>query len=108
MTTTLFVQYIGFVARPGAREYTFSVKNGADKAREFQFTIPDEAFLSNRVRYQDAPDICSHRLHSELAGAANHPEETHYIITDAEIDDYRDAHTPKAKPSWQKSRPAEQ
>lgn len=104
MTTTLHVQYVGFVSKPRVREYTFSVKEGANKAREFQFTISNDVFLSNRARYQDAPDICSHRLHLELAGTANHPEKTHYTITDAEIDDYRTAHAPKAKPSWQKFR----
>lgn len=108
MTNTLYVQYVGFVSKPRVREYTFNVKEGADKFREFQFTISNDAFLSNRARYQDAPDICSHRLHFELAGASNHPEKTHYTITDTEIDDYRTAHTPKAKPSWQKYRPAEQ
>jgi len=106
MTNTLFVQYVGFVAKPRVREYTFNVKNGADKAREFQITISNEAFLSNRVRYQDAPDICSQRLQCELASASNHPAETRFTITDAEIDDYRTAHSPKAKPSWQKFRPA--
>jgi hypothetical protein len=108
VTNTLYVQYVGFVSKPRVREYTFSVKEGGDQAREFQFTISNEAFLSNRARYQDAPDICSQRLHVELAGASNHPEKTHYTITDAEIDDYRTAHTPKAKPSWQKYRPSEQ
>ena len=108
MSNALYVQYVGFVAGTDTREYTFSVKNGSDKAREFQLTIPNEAFLSNRVRFQDAPDICSQRLRCELATSANQPVETRFTITDAEIDQYRVAHTPKPQPAWQKSRPEDE
>lgn len=100
MITAINVAYVGFIAKPKVREYTFVVKEGAEKPREFQLSIPNEAFLSRRARYQDAPDICSHRLQSELAGSANHPAKTHYSITDDELEQYRVAHSPKPRPSW--------
>ena len=48
-----------------------------------------------RVRFQDAPGICSQRLQRELAAAANHPQETRYHITAAELAEYRAAHAPR-------------
>jgi hypothetical protein len=94
------VQYLGFEAKLLAREYTFQVRE-AGAEREFTLNIANEAFLSHRVRYQDAPDICAQRLQAELAAHANHPPETQYVITSAELDAYRKsrAETPSRYPS---------
>lgn len=92
----VLVQYLGFESRGTLREYRFTViEKDTHLAREFTFTIENEAFASHRVRYQDAPSICSLRLHTELAAFANQPAETHYRITGAELDTYREAHSPK-------------
>ena len=96
MSDTILVQYVGFEARALVREYTFQVRHAMDELREFTLTIANEAFDSHRVRYQDAPDVCSLKLQRELATYANHPPKTHFRITDAELDDYRSAHTSKA------------
>ena len=95
MSGNILVQYVGFEAKPLVREYTFSVRE-AGEPREFTLTITNEAFDSHRVRYQDAPGICSLKLHGELATHANHPPKTHYRITDAELDHYRESCLPKA------------
>jgi hypothetical protein len=50
------------------------------------------------VRYQDAPDICSLRLHREFATRSDHLPSARFSITDAELADYMEAHTPKTKP----------
>jgi hypothetical protein len=96
---TLIVQYVGFKAKPIVREYSFVVRDADTEAREFTFTISNAAFDSHRVRYQDAPDICSIRLRRELAGSLNHPQATHYPISESELDDYRDSHFSKSKKS---------
>lgn len=62
---------------------------------EYALTIANEAFEAHRARYQDGPDICSLRLHRELAANANHPPTTHFCVTDAELADYGDARRPK-------------
>jgi hypothetical protein len=96
MTNNILVQYVGFESKAAVREYTFTViPKDTHEPREFTFTIENEAFASHRVRYQDAPSICSLKLHSELAAFANYPAETHYQITGAELDSYREAHSPK-------------
>jgi len=95
----IIVQYLGFQAKSLSREYTFNVRGGGED-RAFTLAIANEAFVSHRARYQDAPGICSERLQAELAAHANHPLETQYIITSAELDTFRELRAPKgaAKP----------
>jgi hypothetical protein len=96
MSESLIVQYLGFQATLLAREYTFKVRE-AGVEREFTLNIPNEAFLSHRANYQDAPGICSQRLQAELAAHANHPPETRYDITPDELESYRSSR--KEKPT---------
>ena len=88
MKETIIVQYAGFRVSSLGREYSFSVRESGGKPREYTLTIGNAAFDSRRVRYQDAPDICSLRLHQELAISTNHPVANHFGITDAELDAY--------------------
>jgi hypothetical protein len=81
--------------RPLARAYTFTVRKPKSEPREFTLTISNAAFDGRRARFQDAPDICSLRLRRELAADANHPPNTHFQITDEELDAYRGQHSPK-------------
>jgi hypothetical protein len=89
------VQFVGFEVKELVREYTFTVREPSSDLREFTLTIPNEAFNKRRVRYQDAPDVCSLKLRRELATYANHPPDTQYGITDAELEDYRSTHAPR-------------
>lgn len=97
MSDGIIVQYVGFKPNLLAREYRFSVRE-AGEDREFSVNIANEAFVSHRVRYQDAPDICSQKLQAELAAHANHPPETSYVITSAELDAYRHSRSEKPRP----------
>ena len=96
MVQSVIVQYSGFKLKPIVREYCFLVRDVSSEPREFTFTIPNEAFQSDRVRDQDAPNICSIKLHREMAAYANHPPQTHYRISEVELDEYRGSHAPKA------------
>jgi len=89
------IEFIGFEAKALVREYVFTVRESAGDAREFTLTIVNEAFQHQRVRYQDAPDVCSVKLRRELELFANHPPTTHYRISDADLDEYRSAHAPR-------------
>lgn len=99
MSNTLIVQFVGYEVRPLAREYTFTVREDKVEPREFTLAIASAAFDCHRARFQDAPDICSLRLRRELAADANHPANTHFQITDEEMDDYRGRHAPKPSQS---------
>lgn len=98
------VEYNGFQNRPMGREYAFTVHKQAREDTHYTVTISNEAFLSRHARYQDAPEICSQRLHRELDAQANHPSATSFCITEADLDDYRDAHKPKSKNGFSKRR----
>lgn len=98
MSDGAIVQYRGFEVKLLVREYTFNVRE-AGSEREFTLSIENEAFVSHRVRYQDAPSICSERLNAELLAHANHPPESQFAISSAELDTYRVARTPKIPPS---------
>jgi len=73
MSDNVVVQFVGFEAKALVREYNFYVRQASSETREFTLTIVNEAFNSRRVRYQDAPEICSLRLHRELATYSNRP-----------------------------------
>lgn len=99
MTDVVVFQYVGFETKGSDREYTFTLRRSGGKSAEYFVAIANAAFLAHRVRYQDAPDICSLRLHREFATKTTHPPSTRFCITDAELADYRDAHVPKSRPS---------
>jgi len=90
------VQYVGFAAKPKAREYTLRVRLATADPRDFTLAIANEAFLSHRVRYQDAPDICFLKLQRELAALDGGLPDAYLSISDAELEEYRVAHAPKA------------
>jgi hypothetical protein len=106
MTENINVQYVGFEAKARVREYNFLVRQASNETSEFTLSILNEAFSSRRVRYQDAPDICSLKLRRELATFSNHPPQTHYRISETELDDYRNSHAPKASGFPYKPKPA--
>jgi len=95
VSNEILVQFGGFKAKDSVREYTFTVREQAIEPREFTLTIANEAFDKHRLRFQDAPDLCSLRLRRELATTANRPPKTHFNITDADLEDYRGAHAPR-------------
>ena len=101
------MQYVGFESKDQGREYSFQVRYAVEGIRDFTLTIPNEAFDSHRVRYQDAPDVCALKLRRELAANANHPSKTNFPITDTELEDYRLAHASKPSKSPYAPKPQE-
>jgi hypothetical protein len=107
MSDSVSVQFVGFEANALVREYSFLVRQALNETSEFTLTILNEAFNSRRVRYQDAPEICSLRLHRELATYSNRRPQTHYRISEIDLDEYRNAHAPKASSNTYKPKPAQ-
>ena len=99
MGDAVVLRYVGFENKGAVREYAFTLRGSDGASSEYFVTIANDAFVAHRVRYQDAPDICSLRLHRELATRTDLPPSTRFSVTDAELADYKDAHTPKSKPS---------
>ena len=99
------VQYVGFKAKPIVREYSFLVRESSIEPHEITFTILNEAFTSRRLSFQDAPDICSLKLHRELADSANNSLKTHYRISETELANYHESHSPKAAKGFYPRKP---
>jgi hypothetical protein len=102
MADPILVEYIGFQVNALVREYTFAVREKATEPLHYTLTIANEAFVSHRARYQDAPEICSLKLHRELDAHANHPPATSFCITDTELAVYQEARRPKPDRSFHK------
>jgi hypothetical protein len=99
VSDAVVLQYVGFQSRGAVREYAFNLRGTDGASSEYFVTIANDAFVAHRVRYQDAPDICSLRLYREFATRTDHPPSTRFSVTDAELAGYKAAHTPKTKPS---------
>jgi len=105
MADQFIVQYVGFTAGALAREYNFVVRDESRQSRQYTLTIANEAFLSHRVQYQDGPNICSLRLHRELAAGSDHPIEALFSVTDSELAEYQEDHKAKAAKRFQPQKP---
>jgi hypothetical protein len=101
------MQYLGFESNGDGREYAFQVRYAAEDVRDFTLTISNEAFNSRRVSFQDAPDLCSLKLRRELIANVNHPSNTHFAITEVELNDYKAGHAKKTTHRLYGPRPAE-
>jgi len=84
------IRYMGFECTSEGRSYSLRVDGGGDP-RLFTVTIPNAAFESRKARFQDAPELCVARLQRELLSNADLPDGLAFVITPAEIDEYRDA-----------------
>jgi len=90
------VEYLDFKAGEATREYHLRVRRG-DEFHDFTVAIPNEAFLSGRVRYQDAPDICFLKVQRELAALEDESLPARSLsMTDHELEEYKVSHTPKS------------
>jgi hypothetical protein len=89
------LEYVGFKSVGASREYALRVRHAAGEFQDFTLVIPNEAFLAHRIRYQDAPDVCFLKLQRELAAGAGELPAARLDVTDADLTEYRVAHTPK-------------
>jgi hypothetical protein len=91
----LSIRYLGFECTSEGRRYKLSV-DGAGEARVFTMTIANAAFAARQARFQDAPELCFARLQRELDANAELPGGVSFVITPAELDEYRDAQLRKS------------
>jgi hypothetical protein len=102
------MQYTGFESKNQGREYGFQVRFAAEDVRAFTVTITVRAFDSRRVRFQDAPDVCSLKLKRELSANLDCPSNTNFLITDTDLDEYRMSHGSKLEKQKWSANPEEQ
>ena len=89
-------EYVGFTVNETTREYQLQVSQPDGEPRQFIVAISNKAFLANRVRYQDAPEICFIKLQRELDARTEGFPASHMTVTDAELEEYKNARAPKS------------
>lgn len=99
------VEYLGVSDANTHRAYTLRACAITGGVRNFVLTIPHEAFLSHRVRYQDGPDICYQKVQREMAAAPDGPTQSSISITEADLEEYRTSHA--RQPPKRRARPTE-
>ena len=99
----IILQYVGFETKGAVREYVFCHLGPGGESSNYFVTIANDAFAAHRARYQDGPAICSIRLRREFATQGNLLASATFSVTDVELADYKDANTPKPKPTPGKS-----
>ena len=92
VSDAVVLQYVGFETKGAIREYAFTLRGTGGAYSKYFVTIAKD-FVAHLVRYQDAPDLCSLKLHREMAKSVDDPLKTHYRISGNELDDYRDSHS---------------
>ena len=97
-------QYLGFTVNEKTREYQLRVSRIGEEACQFTVAIPHKAFLDNRVRYQDAPEICFLKLQRAIEATEGEGLPAgHMTVTNAELEEYKIAHT--SKPNKNRPKP---
>lgn len=100
MTIASRSEYVGFIVDATSRIYKMRVRKPGGILHEFQIAIGNQSFLTKRVRYQDAAEICFLRLERELRECGEDAMPASRMeITEAELDEYREAHTSKPPPA---------
>lgn len=97
------VEYVGVKVTEEAREYVLRATTELGEQAEHTLVIPHEAFRTELIRYQDAPDICYQKLLRQLIATGAALIERRHQVTDADLEEYRQAHAPKAtsaRPAW--------
>ena len=98
MSSEVIMEFMGFQSDSEGREYTFVVREGSTARRQFTISIAQQAFTENRVRFQDAAEVCALKLRRELTASENQPGVSHFLVTDEELEDYRKSHDrPKSR-----------
>ncbi len=97
------VEYLGFRSGDTTRDYRLLVRHPDGEREEFTLTIEQEAFLSHRVRYQDAAEICFLKLRRAVDALASAPESgplaAKQKVTEADLLEYREVHAVKPRAS---------
>jgi hypothetical protein len=101
--TNAQIEYVGFTTRGAHRVYALRFRRGAEEPQDVTVAIATAAFLARRVRYQDGPEICFLKLQKELLAAVEGRAAKEFTVNDADLEDYRTAHT--AKPPQRRGRP---
>jgi hypothetical protein len=82
--------------------------DGNGDPRKVTVTIPNEAFSSRKVRFQDAPEFAVARVQRAVDSDGDFRDGLELVVTPTDLDEYREAQarrTPERKPRAPRSTP---
>lgn len=89
------IQFLGFQNRASGRDYAYLVHAANSEPREFVLSIPAQAFIKGRVRYQEAAALCYQKLQRSLGEeTVERPLPRHATVSDEELEEYREMNSP--------------
>lgn len=95
------IQYAGFQVQGHGRDYAYYVLDPPAASRYFTLTISHQAFAEKHILYQDAADLCYRKLQRDLLAETEKPSlGPHCIVSDQELDAYRNTHRRTRRHSW--------
>jgi hypothetical protein len=87
----LQLRFVGVFPQIGHREYRFSIEKENTDIREVILTIPNGLFVTNRLTFQEAPDLCYQKLLTDLRIENREtPMYRRAAVTAMDIDSYRE------------------
>jgi hypothetical protein len=90
------VEYVGFRNTEDRREYHLRSHCGTE-THDFTVGIALQAFADGRARVQDGPEISYLKLQREIGASENPLRQRDFTVSDGELIDYRDGHSPARK-----------
>jgi hypothetical protein len=94
----LQIQYVGFQSNAGSRDYHYVVTGRDQEPREFTFSVSLRALLERHIGYQYVAGLCYEKLRQSLASeTAEHPLRLDASLSDQDLEDYREKHSPSAR-----------
>ena len=91
------VQYMGFTTDEIARRYALRIWQPDGETHDLTMSIPNAAFVAERVRYQDGPELCYRKLERELLACGDALTASNMDVTDVELEAFRESQKPKSK-----------
>ena len=92
------IQFLGFQPKERGRDYNYLVIDKQSADRQFTFSVSNRALAERRVRYQDVAGMCYQKLLRALESeTTEQPLPRRSILSDRELDEYREKHNPAKK-----------
>jgi hypothetical protein len=97
------LRYVGVHCVAGTREYAFTLKQ--DEERHFTIVVSDADFITKKLSFQEAPDLCYQKLWAELEAEGDVPVARAIRVTAEDLARYREGHQPGSASRRKWSRP---
>ena len=87
------LRYVGVFPQAGYREYRFHIGKADAECRDVSLTIDDSLFGTNKLKFQEAHDLCYQKLLADLNNESlGAPILTRAAVSLSDIDSYRQSH----------------